>query len=148
MVWAVYVAGVMKKSMHAEENRRVSRVLCCFSRAMPWNIELLNVCMFVMSLFWSMISCNCMYPSEAVCRGFIDAKRSLIPSCMVVSNEASGTVRGPEDSTMMVERLMQFVMKLLAVVMASSGYALGVVRGWCHLRLFLIVRCAKLLICV
>lgn len=52
MVWAVYVAGVMKKLMHARVNRRVSRVLCCFSRAMPWNMELSNVCMFVMSLFW------------------------------------------------------------------------------------------------
>jgi hypothetical protein len=46
---------------------------------------------------------------------------------MVVSNEASGIVRGPEDSTIMVERLMQFVIKLLAVVISSSGYALGVV---------------------
>jgi hypothetical protein len=66
----------------------------------------------------------------------MDDRWSLIPSCMVVSNEASGIVRGPEDSTIMVERLMQFVIKLLAVVISSSGYALGVVRGWCHLRMF------------
>jgi hypothetical protein len=67
-----------------------------------------------------------MCSGEAVCRGFMDDRWSLIPSCMVVSNEASGIVRGPEDSTIMVERLMQFVIKLLAVVMASSGYALEV----------------------
>ena len=35
VVWAVYVAGVMKKLMQARQNRRVLRVFCCFSKAMP-----------------------------------------------------------------------------------------------------------------